>query len=225
MVGQNFDYLNQLLINNRGLGILYHSFDGRLEEAQAVDAEIKDLSSTGERLNFARFELSESQCQRLGTYLSEYRSNNVGRYYGLANRPLHGEGAGCSAFGASFVEVLDLMEPDIKTAWSKVVNIPLKHAGPPVKDEGVSLFQVMFNAGRWATEEEAHKKLQFWSPDLMFDWVQAKVAKGSSTHYRVESLGKSRGVVFDRSMIPSPKSPIWRQHLEADNLVKSVPKK
>jgi hypothetical protein len=215
MVGKRFDYLNQLLIQSRGLGVLYHSFEGGLEVAQEVDEEIKDLSETGERLNFVKFLLNEGQCQRLMTYLKEYREKNVGRYYGLANRPRYGEGAGCSAFGASFTEVAGVLDLDIKEAWSHTVNIPLAYAGPPLKEEGVSLFKLMMNASKWAKEDEPHQKLFFWSPDLMFDWVKSKLAKSSvEKQFVVETRGKVQGIVYDKSHLPAPEGPIWLQHLD-----------
>jgi hypothetical protein len=220
MVGTKFDYLNQLLIEQRGLGVLYHSFEGGLEEAKDVTEEIKELSEDGERLNFVKFKLNDSQCERVVTYLKEYRQHNVGRYYGLANRPLYAEGAGCSAFGASFLEVAGVLDTEMTEAWSQTVLIPLKYAGPPLKVEGVSLWSLMMNAQSWATEKDLHKKLFFWSPDRMFDWVKGKVAKANvEKQFSVVELGKSRGIEFDKSHLPAPSGPIWQQHLDK-NLIK-----
>jgi hypothetical protein len=215
MRGKNFDYIHQLLINSRGLGILYHSFDGMLEEKSESETEIKELAETGERINFVRFKLNSQQCTRAITYLKEYREKNVGRYYGLANRPLYGEGSGCSAFGASFVEVAGLMNQDFKDAWSQTVNIPLEFAGPPLREEGVNLFKLMLNASRWASENEPHQKLMFWSPDLMFNWVQKQLALApENKQFSVMEIGKAKGLVFDKSHLPAPSGPIWQQHLD-----------
>lgn len=215
MVGKRFDYLTQLLMNNRGLGILYHSFEGGLEEKADVEEEIKELSADGERLNFVKFILNQGQCERAISYLKEYREKNVGRYYGLANRPLYAEGAGCSAFGASFTEVVGVQDVDIKDAWSHSVNIPLDFAGPPLKDEGVNLLKLMMNASKWAKDSEAHKKLHFWDPDRMFNWVNQKISKSKDEkQFSVVELGKAKGIVFDKSHLPAPSGPIWQQHLD-----------
>lgn len=215
MVGKRFDYLTQLLMNNRGLGILYHSFEGALEDKAEVEEEIKELSTEGERLNFVKFLLNQGQCERAVSYLKEYREKNVGRYYGLANRPLYAEGSGCSAFGASFTEVVGVQDVDMKDAWSQTVNIPLDFAGPPLKEEGVNLLKLMMNASRWAREEEAHKKLMFWDPDRMFKWVNQTIAKSQDQKlFTVSELGKSKGIIFDKSHLPAPSGPIWQQHLD-----------
>ena len=216
MVGQNFDYLTQLLIYNRGLGILYHSFDGRLEDKIDVDKEINELSTEeNPRMNFVSYKLNSGQCLRAQTYLKEYREKNVGRYYGLANRPLHGEGSGCSAFGASFAEVTGIMDLEIKDAWSQGINIPLEFAGPPLKEEGVNLLKLMFSGGRWANEKEPHQKLMFWSPDRMFDWVNMKISKASvEKQFSLLNKGKIQGIQFDKSHFPTPEGPIWKQHID-----------
>lgn len=221
MVGQNFDYLRQLLVENRGLGILYHSFEGRLEDAAEVDAELKTLAESGERLNFVNYNLNAPTCERLMTYLKEYREKNVGRYYGLANRPLYGEGAGCSAFGASFVEVAGLMDSDLKDAWSNTINIPMKFAGPPLKDEGVNLLKLMLAGGKWADEKEPHKKLFFWEPDRMFRWVNSQLAK-PGMNMSTTTFGKARGLVIDKTHYPAPEGPIFQQTLDPNIKTTSV---
>lgn len=223
MVGKNFDYLTQLLINNRGLGVLYHSFDGRLEDKADVEAELKELTEEGKRINFVRYLINEDQCKRAQTYLSEYREKNVGRYYGLANRPLYAEGAGCSAFGASFAEVVGVMDLDTHDAWTQSINIPLKFAGPPLQEKGVNLLTLMFNGASWAKEKDPHQKLTFWSPDRMYDWVKLKISKaGFEKEFAVKQMGKSTGLVIDKSFLPAPSGPIWQQHLD-DKLIR--PKK
>lgn len=212
MIGQNFDYLSQLLLNNRGLGILYHSFDGRLEDKADIEKEREGYYKNG-GLNFVTFKLNEGQCQRASQYLTEYRKNNVGRHYGLANRPRFGEGAGCTAFGSSFPDVLNILDQEMRETWSQSVNIPMELAGPPLRDEGVSLFKVMFNAGSWANEKDPHQRLTFWDPDKMYKWVQEKVAK-KQTGYEVTKIQNVDGIIIDKSHVPAPKEPIWLQHLD-----------
>jgi hypothetical protein len=222
MVGKNFDYLRQLLLNNRGLGILYHSFDGSLEEKSEVEEEIKDLSES-KRINFVRFNINKGQCDRALTYLKEYREKNVGRYYGLANRPLYAEGSGCSAFGASFAEVTGVLNQEIQDAWSQTVNIPLEFAGPPLKEEGVNLLKLMMNASKWASETEPHKKLTFWSPDRMFQWVNQKIQNSKDQNqYSIINIGKASGVLIDKSHLPAPSGPIWLQHLDPNLISKKL---
>ncbi len=149
------------------------------------------------------------------TYLKEYKIQNVGRYYGLANRPRYGEGAGCSAFGVSFLDVLNLVDEDMRLSWSQTVNIPLEFAGPPLRDESVSLLKVILNAGSWAKESEEHQKLTFWDPDRMHQWIQEKAAS-KNQNYTVTKNQNAVGIIMDKSFIPAPEEPIWLQKIDVD---------
>lgn len=209
MIGHNPDYLNQLLITQRGLGVLYHSFDGRLEDKKDIELERNELYKEG-RINFVKFKLNEGQCKRAFQYLDEYRKHNVGRYYGLANRPLYGEGSGCSAFGASFVDLLNIIDQEMKDSWSHSVNIPLELAGPPLRDEGVNLLKIMMNSRSWAKDTERYQTLSFWDPDKMFNWVKKKVEL-KQPGYSVVKIQNAMGIEMDKSYLPVPLEPIWRK--------------
>jgi hypothetical protein len=221
MTSQKMDYLNLLFFEQKGLGILFHSFEGSLENKESIKPELDEYLKKGSA-NFVRFLLNEGQCQRASTYLKEYREKNVGRNYGLANRPLYGEGAGCSAFGVSFVDVLGLLNQDLKDAWSQTIHIPLDLSGPPLTIQSVSIFKLLFNADKWANVKEKHRSLTFWDPDRMFKWVKEKVQSNSSKH-SISKLGNSEGIIIDKSHYPAPLENIWRQDLSKDNLSQSNP--
>lgn len=207
MVGKHFDYLNQLLLEQKGLGILYHSFQGTLESKEAIIPELSKFQEEGYS-NFVTFKISEPQCQRAISYLKEYRANDYGKFYGLANRPRFGEGAGCSAFGASFVDVLNIMDDDIKNSWSHTVKIPLAFSGPPLNKEGVNLLKIMFNAGSWAKDGEPFQELMFWDPDRMHTWVKNKV-QSKDAGYEIVKSKNADGVIIDKTTTPLPSGPIW----------------
>lgn len=209
MVGKHFDYLNQLLVEQKGLGILYHSFQGKMETKEEILPELTKFQDEGYS-NFVTFKISKNQCERALSYLEDYRKNNYGKFYGLANRPRYGEGAGCSAFGASFVDVLGIMDEDIQKSWSETVRIPLQFAGPPLQEKGVNLLKIMFNATSWAKEGEAYQELTFWDPDRMFNWVKNKVETKDAS-YQIIKNREAMGVVIDRSSIPLPSEPVFLQ--------------
>lgn len=212
MVGKNPDYATQLIMNQRGLGILFHSFEGRLEDKGDIIDERAQLMKEG-RINFVKFKLNPGLCQRARTYLEEYRKNNVGRHYGLVNRPRHGEGAGCSAFGSSFVDVLKIIDQDMRESWSHTVKIPLHLAGPPVRDEGVGLLKVMLHSESWAKDQDPHRPLTFWDPDRMYSWVKEKISQNQS-NYVIEKIQNAQGILIDKSHFPVPEEPIWQQVIE-----------
>jgi hypothetical protein len=201
------DYFPQLLIHGRGLGILYHCFGGRLEKKEHVDAELAGYFKKG-GITFTRFLLNDAQCRRISEYLRVYREQNHARNYGLSNRPRYGEGAGCSAFGVSFVDVAGLLEPELIRAWSHSVAIPMIYLGPPLREKGVSLLGMMLHPRSWAAENEPHKTLTFWDPDRMVRWANGKI-EGAGGRCKVLQAGKVKGVVLDRRHVPAPRGPIW----------------
>ena len=141
---------------------------------------------------------------------------NIGRYYGLANRPRHGEGAGSSAFAASFVDVLNILDQDMKESWSQTVKIPFELAGLPLSDNKVSLLKLIRFSGSWARESEKYHMLTFWDPDLMVQWVKKKITMNSAA-YSVLKIKNSKGVMIDKSHFPVPEGPIWLQRLDPKN--------
>lgn len=209
MVGKHFDYLNQLLVEKKGLGILYHSFEGKMETKEEITPELTKFQDEGYS-NFVTFKISPTQCERALSYLDEYRKNNFGKFYGLSNRPRYGEGAGCSAYGASFLDVLGIMDEDIKKSWSETVRIPLQFAGPPLQKDGVNLLKIMFNADSWAKDGDPYQELTFWDPDRMHTWVKTKV-EGKDPNYQIIKVRNTSGVVIDRSASPLPSEPIFLQ--------------
>lgn len=211
MVPTASDYFSQLLIHGRGLGILFHCFTGRLETKAEVDAELASYFEKG-GITFTRFLLNDAQCRRISEYLRVYREQNQGRHYGLSNRPRHGEGAGCSAFGVSFVDVAGLLDPELVRAWSHSVAIPMRYAGPPLGRASVNLLGVLFHARKWAAKSEAQTKLTFWDPDRMYQWTTGKIADTVS-YRKVISIGKVKGIVLDKTQRPAPRGPIWLQHI------------
>jgi hypothetical protein len=209
MAGKKFDYFRQLVIEKKGLGVLYHSFEGKLEHHEDIDREIKLLSRSGERLNFITFRLNRGNADRLIAYLEAYKEQNVGRFYGLANRPLHREGSGCSAFGASFLEVAGILESHYRDAWAHSVNIPLEFAGRPLKDDRIHPLRVLLSARRWAHDHEPHQKLFFWEPDRMFRWVKYKLIRADEHDMQVVQLGRALGLVVDKTHITAPGGPLF----------------
>lgn len=205
MNSKKFDYLRQLLWENRGPGILFHSFEGRLENKSEIEGELDARLKAGE-INFTRFLLNAGHCARLTQYLKEYRGHNVDRYYGLANRPLYGEGASSAAFGVSFLEVAEIMDEEMKDHWGNIVSVPL--------DSEVSIVKILISGDAWAPENAPHRKLFFWDPDRMYQWVRQMLTKPLPQRMKSIDIEKTHGIVMDMTTRPAPERPIWLQHTD-----------
>jgi hypothetical protein len=187
----------QILINGAGYGILWHSFPGALEEKELLQLELPNYISEN-RLSLVRLKISSSVCKKLKNYLSEYKSQNFQKSYGLFNRPRLKEGAGCSAFGVSFLDIANLLQQETKE-WQVQLNISEALLGAPVRDEYIPVWRI-YNTKSWAQENEPHKKILFWDPDKMHAWT----LKNKNTE-----IAGVPGYYKDLSDIEADNSPIW----------------
>ncbi|MBY0517018.1 MAG: hypothetical protein K2P81_08930 [Bacteriovoracaceae bacterium] len=203
MRAKKLDAVPRVLLKGQGFGVLYHSFEGQLEERAHLVPELK-IRAQEKRLSFWQAKLTEAQLIRLKTYLDEYRAENVGQYYGLHNRPLHGEGAGCSAFGVSFLEVAGLLNDELKAAWSNQVRIPLSLSGAPLMDQKVPITKILTQAHRWAMSDEDHKLMTYWDPDRMHRWLVENATPNTTW------MG-APGVVIDATETAIPEKEIWNE--------------
>jgi hypothetical protein len=212
MSSSNLNSKTQLIFHGAGMGILWHSFAGKVEDKTDLMQELPQYIDE-KRLSFLKIKISQSNCQKLKKYLKEYRENNVGRNYGLYNRPRYGEGAGCSAFGASFLDIAQILGDESKI-WMSEILVPEKLLGPPIRDRYVGLWEV-YAAQKWADPSEPHEKIVFWEPDKMHQWlIQTRAAIAQSptgAKFQIKDIAGAPGLFIDLSFVEAQDSPIWIQ--------------
>jgi hypothetical protein len=198
---------HRLLLKEKvGLGILFHTFSGRLQDSTEVQRDIDSRLPTG-GISWLRVEVSPQTCERALTYVRQFRDRGYSKFYGLPLRPRYGEGSGCSAFGASVLEVAGVLDPEFRREWWHGVDVPLTLMG----NEGapVSLLRLLFGAAArtWAAAPESGRAVEFWDPDAMNLWVSKRWQDPGE--YVREQTQESRGLRLDRSSLPVPDGPIW----------------
>jgi hypothetical protein len=179
-----------VLRQGAGLGTLLHNFQGKLD----TQAQIEDWNAThAERgtLRIVDFTLSPEQCSTLIVHMDEYIAAGQQHNYGLANSPFNGDGAGCSAFAASFVEVAGLLDDTRREAWSTTAYIPADLIGrhhrtiyatdsepmatPDHNLPRVGFASIAVRRRDWANPTDTSAtSLFFFSPDFMYDWADDK---------------------------------------------------
>ncbi len=198
----------KVLKEGYGLGILFTGIEGRLEDTADLQAELPDRYKTG-RIGFIRFLLNPQTYQRLKDYLAEYKARGYGSIYNGLNRPREGLGAGCSAFGVSFLEVAGLLHPVWAKEWPVEVRIPTEVIGGPLTGNKVPLTKVLL-LRRWAEPKEPHMVLKLYEPYRIWSWINRTwdAEKANPTH-KVGLLqrGKAKGLVYDCRHLPCPTEP------------------
>lgn len=218
MKAKKLNALPLIFLKGYGLGVLFHSFDGHLESKSDVWEEIKTLAQD-QRLSFAEFKISTSAFDHLVNYYLQYKNNNIGRYYGFTNRPLYGEGAGCSAFGASFLNAAGLMDAEIKKSWTHSIKIPIELAGKPVTNKRVNFFNILLKGREWAKEKD-YQQLDFWDPDKMHQWAQAAFQRGK---YESKTWKGAKGVLIDYSQKELKFNQLWNHNKEPISVLPKPP--
>ena len=194
-----------------GLGILFAPIEGALDSSEGLQAELVDRYQSG-RIGFIRFLLNQQTYDRLQTYFKDYQARGFNKIYNGLNRPREGLGAGCSAFGISFLEVAGLMHPVWKKLWPIEVRIPTKLIGGPITRQKVPLTKVL-SVFRWARPDEPHQVLTLYEPYKIWDWIVKtwNQEKAQPTHKVGLMLrGKAKGLVYDCRHLPCPTEPIFQ---------------
>lgn len=201
---------NEVLFRGFGLGILTHTFKGELETTEHLAPELVERAKQDGILSYLRFDISAETMMRLKRYLKEYSDSGAGNQYGMKPRPLYGEGSGCSAFAASFLENAGLMTDDLRSAWTRSFRIPEKYLGGPHHQKHVPIWKLLF-ARSWAPHDEPHEEGFFWDPDLMHDWLLKKFARERlqpSGNCQLEYWHRSIGISIDARSVATPTGPV-----------------
>ena len=195
-----------------GLGILFHNFEGRLNTLEEAQQDLQIGIQTG-RLSYLAFDISKQTCERLVDYEMEYRQRGYDRNYGLPNRPLYGEGAGCSAFGVSFLEVAGI-EPSIFAGlWSRTLLAPFGLVGGPMTGHFVPIRRFFLNPSlRWAAPTEFHYPISFWEPDLMHSYVLRVARREYTTPFpaEIQTWGNAYGIRMNALSVPTPEGDFFK---------------
>ena len=206
----NAESAKVLFLQGYGLGILFYDFKGESELESELAPELQTRFESG-KLSFLNYKINHKTCARLQTYVTEYLARGYDKHYGLTNRPLYGEGSGCSAFALSFLELAGIVEPEYSENWLKSLLVPRAIVGGPTTKQDVPIGWVLLWS-RWAHKNEAHIPLSFWDPDLMHDWIKKtweNELSAPSGRYKLETRGNAVGLTLDRRKVKTPSGPIW----------------
>ena len=205
-----------LLLNKKvGLGLMFHSYVGKLEKEDVIEKDLKDYEGS-DRVAKMTTIISPEACDRMLTYVDDYEARGYGNMYsGLQHDPLNGKGAGCSAFGVSFLEVAGLLEPEYFTDWREHIYIPKRFIGGELTGNKVPVTRLLFKpAAKWSNKEP-NIELYAWNPEKMHKWVskifdQGKKGKTIKNLVELRKVGKTKEVIFDKSHLPTPQGNYWK---------------
>ncbi|HEY6064036.1 MAG TPA: hypothetical protein VIV35_10535, partial [Chitinophagaceae bacterium] len=193
-----------------GLGILFETINGKLEEQDINLSQLRKRSEAGD-IAFVTFKINQLVFDRLWQYLHEYKLKGYDKLYNGSNEPRKGLGAGCSAFAHSFWEVGGLADVLPSNEWEVNVLVPEKLMGGSRENPGhVQFFKVLF-ASRWGDPKiQTYRPLFLYDPTLFYHWIIKKYNSSIGDNFiHTSSIKKAKGLIIDCTAILPVNEPIW----------------
>jgi hypothetical protein len=200
--------LHRLVFGGEGLGILTASFHGRMMEKTEVLRE-RRYHRSSDRAQRIRFLVSESTCARTLAYYDEFIRAELYRDFGLTKRPRWREGAGCTTFVVSLLEIAGVKAP--LAAWSRSVRLPAALVGE--RGRTVGLFELLYSkaAERWAEAPERGVTIGFVDVSKAESWIRTMRAAGdtaaASNAFGAQATFDDEGLIVDARDAPTPAEP------------------
>lgn len=205
-----------VLNEHAGLGVLFHIFPGELESAEKLNDEIAKKRRKAQ-VHSITYMISDEACDLMFNHYENFVDKLGMHNYGFPVDTLAGEGAGCSAFGVSFLQAAKIADQTQLKAWSGSVWVPKEYIGPysskkyiqanqePYENleggDDVKLIPLVLKPGKteWADEsEDGAKYLSFFDPDTMFNWIKMmNKSWNEKSDYQKRKFNKSIDLVFD----------------------------
>jgi len=199
-----------------GFGALFGHVPGRLQTRAEVETKLDMLSNIQGEAALVTLKVSGESCLEAQRYVKAYQDEGVATRYGLGVRPLYKEGGGCANVGVSVVEVGGPANfSGLSSPWSRTFYIPDALLGNVQNPVGVTDIAHYWKYDWSKKPASAHRKLFFYDPDLIYNWVQTAYDSKTAENRTVERylINKSRGVTLDYTMDSRP-SVWWRTDAE-----------
>lgn len=171
-------YLKDFLLKGISLDTFLINVKGQFIEKEKALQWLPYLKRKG-YVRTLKILLNSGQCARAQRYLKIYKELGQEKIYGgLRSHPLRGEGAGCAAFAVSFLQVLNLFPQELNQAWSRKLKVPLELLSYQSHRASIGFLGYLRGKDRpWAAPSEEQIQMQFWDPELMYNWVSKKTGK------------------------------------------------
>lgn len=198
-----------VLFRGQSLNLLMSRFPGYLIQKEKIIEYLRPAIEKG-RVRAVSFDLSKNNCARLRGYYLEYLKRKYDAHYSGFNSNVYaGEGAGCAAYGVSFVHVAGLLDTYLKEKWSRYLSVPDRLLSPALKPP--SAWSYIFGRDEsWAQKEEPALHLHLYDPEKIFDWVGEEVDTRHTSLFaaKVIHVEKASELIIDGTKA-APEDDYW----------------
>jgi len=204
-----------------GLAILGADISGELESREELEKKIEFYSGNG-RLAFIKLIINDKAVERMLTFFEGYKAfweqdSTTGARYGGAFWPRNkGEGAGCSAFVVSFLDLGGLLREAFDD-WKVEIDIPMKLIGGPYNEGNKVRIRDIRREQKWADRQSetnnAFEHFEIYDPTLMYEWIH-RLWESSDIQEKYAAvpveLNEAKGIRIDaRQIQPDENEPVF----------------
>jgi len=161
-----------------GLGILGVPLKGRLENPNDLMYYL-DYHAKQKDLAFVRFEIGDHAARDVIDFFHQFTTPFNGNnapcdFYGGIFWPRYEhEGAGCTAFAISMLDVAGIRGEEINS-WKRTINIPKDLIGGEFNDNNKVKCKQIKKHNSWASEsesEDTYVAFEIYDPQLIYEWI------------------------------------------------------
>lgn len=189
-----------------GLGVLGSTIKGRMEPNNHINEGLQLYGNRG-KVAYIKFKINEQAVQRLMEFVNYYQQKNETgfapcEFYNGALWPRYEkEGAGCSAFAVTLLDIANVLPAEAKDEWVMSVNVPMELIGGEFNDNKKIKFGSILRTKSWYTgdgkEGVDFVNYSVYDPGLMFNWINNKRLENDSV-YKPETEDNKSGLVVER---------------------------
>ena len=217
------EQMHYVLRENYGMAILGTALQGRLETNGELTNNIELYARRG-NLAFIRVYINDEAVERVldffHVYLSVFgnKEHNLPSYGGAFWPRYESEGAGCSAFAVSFLDIAGVMRQYFDE-WKIQVGIPMELIGGPYNNYHKVRIRDIKNHKSWSDENgEMHvtyEPYEVYDPSLIFEWIHDtwNTNRDSNNTDIIPVVENDVfGLIFDARNTPAPNNePLFRE--------------
>ncbi len=203
-----------------GMAILGVAMSGKLDTREELERKISHYSGKN-KLAFITYRISEESARRILDFYRIFSSGSERNFspsgfYGGAFWPRYeNEGAGCTAFGLSMLDVAGLLGKETDN-WKVSVDIPMELIGGEFNNNMKIRSRMIKKHKQWSdgSGQEEVDYVPFWiyDPSFIFTWIKAQrnlPVEARQNGYYPADQDKLPGLFTDRSKEkPDPDDPV-----------------
>jgi hypothetical protein len=199
-----------------GLGILGLAMGGKLDTEKDMLRDLK-FTSRMDNLAYVKYKISEESARKIILFMEGFSSSTNGdlspcNYYGGAFWPrYYNEGAGCSAYGMSMIDVAGFLEKE-HNYWKVVVNIPLELVGGELNHGKKVSTKEILKGKSWVSDvlDQDYIHFSIYDPSFIYEWIMENRNKTGDGNYINDEENNIPGLFSDKTNIkPSREDPVF----------------